>query len=84
MRGLIDAHADQTLGSPRDAAGDGLGHAMASVDKPQIVLNRNGRCSPVTKKPEVSGQVWRRRGTNEGIAGNPWLDCNTARVRFHV
>ena len=50
MRGLIDAHADQTLGSPRDAAGDGLGHAMAPVDNPQIVLNRNGGYKPGHEK----------------------------------
>jgi hypothetical protein len=45
---------------------------MAPVDTPKIVLNRDGRYKPVTKKPGVSGQVWRRRGPNEGIAGNLW------------
>jgi hypothetical protein len=45
---LVDAHADQeddevALDSPRDAAGDDLGHAMAPLDNPQIVLNRNAR-----------------------------------------
>jgi hypothetical protein len=50
MRGLIDAHADQAVGSPRDAAGDGRDHARAPVDKPQIVLNRNGRHKPGHEK----------------------------------
>lgn len=40
---------------PRDAAGDDPGHAMAPVDNPQIVLNRNGRHRPGHEKAKGFG-----------------------------